>query len=182
MEAAFRIIKGNSVNMDLTEITFEYEPAKKVYSFLSFAWSIFADIDIGSEAIRCCGPTRFTVWGVWRCLFRRDYFGSLRYIGERANSARGLQKRNKRNSNQEEVNLINKSSSGGMSFKNAIESQRDDLEEKLSPEPIDIREPGKIVNQNFRFFVAMNTPFASTDIHLAPLSDVDDGFNDLVML
>ena len=28
----------------------------------------------------------------------------------------------------------------------------------------------------------MNAPFAATDVHLAPLSDVDDGFNDLVML
>ena len=115
-------------------------------------------------------------------MFRRDYFGSLRYIGERANSAGVLQKRNTRNSNGAEINLINSKTNGGISIKNAIESQRDDLEERLSPEPIEIREPGKIVNQNFAFFVAMNTPFASTDIHLAPLSDVDDGFNDLVML
>jgi len=28
----------------------------------------------------------------------------------------------------------------------------------------------------------MNAPFAATDVHLAPLSDVSDGFNDLVML
>lgn len=28
----------------------------------------------------------------------------------------------------------------------------------------------------------MNTPFAASDVHLAPLSDVDDGFNDLIML
>ena len=79
-EAAFRIIKARTVNVDLTEISLEYE-RKKVYSFLSFAWAIFADIDINSEAVRCCGPTRFTVWGVWRTLFIRNYFGSLRYYG-----------------------------------------------------------------------------------------------------
>ena len=28
----------------------------------------------------------------------------------------------------------------------------------------------------------MNAPFAATDVHLAPLSDVDDGFNDLIIL
>ena len=93
MEAAFRIIKGEEVKIDLTELTFEYEPAKKVYSFLSFTWSIIADIDLNSEAIRCCGPTRFTVWGVWRTLFMREYFGSLRYIGESANALRVLEKR-----------------------------------------------------------------------------------------
>ena len=40
----------------------------------------------------------------------------------------------------------------------------------------------KMINQNFQFFVAMNAPFAATDVHLAPLSDVDDGTNDLIML
>ena len=81
------------MHVDLTELTFEYEPTKKVYSFLSVAWSIVADIDINSEAIRCCGSSRFTVWGVWRTLFIRDYYGSIRYIGEHANAPRVLAKR-----------------------------------------------------------------------------------------
>jgi hypothetical protein len=92
-EATFRIIKGNSVEVDLTEFKLEYEPRKKIYSFLSFAWAIFADIDINSEALRCCGPTRFTLWGVWRTLFMRDYFGSIRYNGESNNSRKALSKR-----------------------------------------------------------------------------------------
>ena len=78
--------------MDLTEYTLEYEPQKKVYSFLSLAWAIIADIDINSEAVRCCGPTRFTIWGVWRTIFMRQYFGSLRYIGDCNNSRRVIQK------------------------------------------------------------------------------------------
>ena len=95
-EAAFRILKGRSVDVDLTEITLEYEPSKKIFSFLSFAWAIFADIDINSEAIRCCGPTRFTVWGVWRTLFMRQYFGSLRFIGHNASRRSVIKKVNKR--------------------------------------------------------------------------------------
>lgn len=71
--------------MDLTELDCEYEQ-KKVYSFLSVAWSIIADVDINSEAIRCCGSTRFTVWGVWRCLFKRHYPGSLKYRGKKINN------------------------------------------------------------------------------------------------
>ena len=39
-----------------------------------------------------------------------------------------------------------------------------------------------MINQNFRFFVAMNAPFAASDVHLAPLCDVDDGCNDIVIL
>ena len=91
-EAAFRVIKGRRVDVDLTEFTLEYEPQKKIFSFLSFAWSVFADIDIGSEAIRCCGPTRFTVWGAYRTFFIRDHFGSLRYIGQNVTPAMVLEK------------------------------------------------------------------------------------------
>ena len=28
----------------------------------------------------------------------------------------------------------------------------------------------------------MNTPFAASDVHIAPLSEVDDGVNDLILL
>ena len=102
-EAAYRLIKGNSVDCDLTELVFEQEPAKKVYSFLSFAWSIFADIDINSEACRCCGPCRFTCWGIWRVLFMKQYWGSIRYIGEDTMNRRIISKRNMSDS------LLNKS-------------------------------------------------------------------------
>ena len=80
-EAAYRILKGQTIKVDLTEISLEYQQAK-VYSILSVSWAIFADIDINSEVFRCCGPARFTVWGVWRTLFMRQYFGSLRYFGQ----------------------------------------------------------------------------------------------------
>ena len=85
LEAAFKITKGVRHTMDLTELTMEYEK-EKIYSFLSTAWSIIADIDINSEACRCCGSARFTIWGVWRALFKRHYWGTCRYRGSRINN------------------------------------------------------------------------------------------------
>lgn len=38
-----------------------------VYSFLSFAWSTIADIDLNSEPLRWIGPFRFELWGAYRC-------------------------------------------------------------------------------------------------------------------
>ena len=90
--AAFRVLKQRAVEVDLTEFTMEYQPHEKVYSFLSFAWSIFADIDIGSEVIRCCGPARFHIWGALRVFFTRDYFASLRYVGSNDPTEYVLQK------------------------------------------------------------------------------------------
>ena len=66
--------------MDLTEIEAEYE-TQKIYSFLSTAWAVIADCDINSEVIRCIGPSRFTIWGVYRVLCKRNYVGSFFYSG-----------------------------------------------------------------------------------------------------
>ena len=66
--------------MDCTEITGEYEP-HKIYSFLSTAWAYVADCDINSEAIRCIGSPRFTLWGIYRILFLRKYMGVFGYNG-----------------------------------------------------------------------------------------------------
>ena len=80
LDAVFKIAKGQKVHIDLTELDCEYEK-KKIYSFLSVAWAIIADVDINSEAIRSIGPPRFTVWGAWRTIFKKHYLGSLKYHG-----------------------------------------------------------------------------------------------------
>lgn len=58
--------------MDLTEIHFlENEEQKPIYSFLSITWAIVADADINSEVVRWIGPARFTLWGVYRIIFKK---------------------------------------------------------------------------------------------------------------
>ena len=86
--AAFLIAKGNRTKMDLTELTMEYQPDTKLYMFLSLAWAIIADCDINSEVIRCVGPPRFTLWGIYRLLNLRNYFGSLQFKGQTLKSNR----------------------------------------------------------------------------------------------
>ena len=39
-----------------------------------------------------------------------------------------------------------------------------------------------MINEDFRFFYAMNAPFGTSDYHVAPLSELDDGYNDIVIL
>jgi sphingosine kinase len=79
-EAAFLVAKGRKMLMDCTEIEGEYEP-HKIFSFLSVAWAYVADCDINSEAIRCIGSPRFTMWGIYRILFLRKYMGCFSYNG-----------------------------------------------------------------------------------------------------
>jgi len=80
------ICKGRKTKIDLTELDLEYnqnlpENEKKVYMVLSLTWAIIADVDINSEAIRCVGSPRFTLWAIYRALFERSYGGSLKFHG-----------------------------------------------------------------------------------------------------
>jgi sphingosine kinase len=79
--AAFIVAKGRTTRMDLTEIDAEYQK-EKIYSFLAIFWGILADCDLNSEVLRCLGSMRFTMWGVYRVICKREYAGSLFYTGQ----------------------------------------------------------------------------------------------------
>lgn len=58
-----------------------YESRSSTYlSFLTFSWSIIADIDIESEAIRFMGFLRMDIWAVWRVLNLRTYKAKFSYL------------------------------------------------------------------------------------------------------
>lgn len=81
MASAFLIARGASRDIDIAAI--ETSTSSVLYSFLCLEWALFADIDIESEWLRCCGAARFTFWGVWRimCCLRR-YHGTFSYLPE----------------------------------------------------------------------------------------------------
>lgn len=60
-----------------------------IYSFLSVCWAVIADCDLNSEVLRCLGPVRFTIWGVWRCLALIRYQGSLACTGTQIRNRNG---------------------------------------------------------------------------------------------
>jgi len=79
--AAYLIAWGRKNKIDLTEIEQEINPNEKIYSFLSFFWGVLADCDINSECIRWMGSPRYTLWGVYRVIFRKIYEGTILYNG-----------------------------------------------------------------------------------------------------
>jgi sphingosine kinase len=71
------VAKGNSSWLDLAE----YQTTSQSYtSFLTFCWSIIAEIDIESEIIRFMGFIRMDLWGAWRTLFLRKYRAKFSYL------------------------------------------------------------------------------------------------------
>lgn len=77
IDYAFMVAKGRTFTTDLSL----YETKCSSYlSFLTFTWSIIADIDIESEAIRFLGFLRMDVWAVWRVLNLRTYRAKFSYL------------------------------------------------------------------------------------------------------
>lgn len=70
------LCKGRQQPLDLLRVT---QPGGHVsYGFLSLAWALASDIDLGSEHLRWMGEARFDVYAVWRILTQRRYPGTLR--------------------------------------------------------------------------------------------------------
>jgi sphingosine kinase len=67
--AAFRIVKGTSMKIDLTELELEYEKERK-FMVLSFTWAIICACDLQSEFMRFLGEIRYTLMGIIRVVAR----------------------------------------------------------------------------------------------------------------
>lgn len=84
LDYAFLVAKGSTVKMDLSE----YQTKSASYlSFLSFSWSMIADIDIESEMIRFVGFLRMDLWGAWCVLKLRKYRARFSYLPPSADGA-----------------------------------------------------------------------------------------------
>lgn len=75
-DAAFLLGKGllQPLNLALCESQIQSRVA-----FLSSSWGMISDIDFESEALRCLGGIRFTLWAVWALLRRRKYKAVFSY-------------------------------------------------------------------------------------------------------
>ena len=160
LASAFLIARGASRDIDIAAI----ETTKStLYSFLCLEWALFADIDIESEWLRCCGSARFTFWGVWRimCCLRR-YHGTFSYLPLR-------------------------SEDGGSKVKDvSIDMEEDSKSEEdtftlidrkvLPPLTSPVPSSWSTIDGEFTQFWAANTKLQSGDpLEMAPQADFDDG-------
>ncbi|KAJ8600026.1 hypothetical protein CTAYLR_001885 [Chrysophaeum taylorii] len=80
VDAAYYVAKGTTRPLDLLRV--ELADGSVVPSFLSIEWAIIADIDLGSDSLRCLGDARFTLAAIYRLLCLRKYCGTLSYLPE----------------------------------------------------------------------------------------------------
>lgn len=78
VNAAYYVAKGVTTELDVAR--YELADGKISPSFLSFEWAMLADIDLGSEALRCIGSARFQLAALYRICCLRPYRGRLAYL------------------------------------------------------------------------------------------------------
>mmetsp|Transcript_11202 Transcript_11202/g.15633 ORF Transcript_11202/g.15633 Transcript_11202/m.15633 type:complete len:526 (-) Transcript_11202:201-1778(-) len=94
--SAFLIAKGNTREVDM--VSWRQPGVKPLYGTLSLSWGLISDIDLNSEACRCCGSGRFVAYATYRSCCPRSYYAKLRYVptslhhGEVPSRSSGIQK------------------------------------------------------------------------------------------
>lgn len=75
---AVLLCRGTPSPLDLVSVT--TASGTRVFSFLSVAWGLVADVDIESERLRRLGPARFALGTAARLLALHTYRGRLSYL------------------------------------------------------------------------------------------------------
>ncbi|KAF1539036.1 Sphingosine kinase 1, partial [Eudyptes schlegeli] len=75
---AVLLCRGTPSPLDLVSVT--TASGARVFSFLSVAWGLVADVDIESERLRRLGPARFALGTAARLLALHTYRGRLSYL------------------------------------------------------------------------------------------------------
>jgi len=77
LTCAFLICKNRSKSIDIAELTGEKQG--KIYSFMSMAWGLVADVDLHSEVIRFVGNARIWIYAIYKILKGAVYQGKIEY-------------------------------------------------------------------------------------------------------
>ena len=136
LNAAFLIAKGKQQSLDLIEVM---QNNKRYYSFLSLAWGLISDVDIGSEKFKFLGSLRFDLYALFLICFLRAYKGKFSFIPHP----------NCNNLDRKEV------------FKQG---------------------ECHVIEDDFIFLWAMNTPWAAHDMNVTPHAQLNDGAIDVLVM
>ncbi|CCH45080.1 Sphingoid long chain base kinase [Wickerhamomyces ciferrii] len=164
--AALSLLKSSTVNLDLMACT---QGDKTYVSFLSQTVGVIADSDIGTEALRWLGPSRFELGVAYKVLSRSRYPCdiSVKYAAKSKNELR---------QHFDEHSTI-------VSTKD-IQITEDTYNLKYDPNgpiPDDWEEIDKDLSENLGIFYTGKMPYIAKDVQFFPAALPNDGTFDLVI-
>lgn len=83
-EAIDSALYGENTKLDIFRMRLCNDKFEKSirYGFLSLTWGMFANIDLKTEWLRCCGSFRNKLGALWELIMKSNYYGTLIYQSE----------------------------------------------------------------------------------------------------
>jgi sphingosine kinase len=178
-DAAMAIARGFYKPLDIMSV---FQNGQRRYSFLSLTWGLIADVDIGSEFMRCLGDTRFPIQTIRLLLFPRYYSGKFSFIEEKGNPVKEVK------SCFDEIDFPSNTPSylDGPDCPYLMANFEKELKKFSKSEDIKgdpkYTKPVKSLSSKFHLFLASNTPAISTDVQPTPRANMNDGTYDVILI
>ncbi|GJN90667.1 hypothetical protein Rhopal_003679-T1 [Rhodotorula paludigena] len=190
--AALVALKGHPMPLDLSSLT-QPGSSTRLFTFLTQAFGLMADLDLGTEHLRWMGDLRFTLGYIQGALARRTYpltlavhlvSGSKQRIAARHNAALGRARgaSGELLPDDDDVPPL-----GLPRFADALPGPvKRRFEAIPSQEELDQLEEGwyefDLTRDGVFFFYGGKVPFVAKDVMLFPAADPNDGLLDLVLV
>lgn len=169
--AAFQMLKAQKAKLDLMAVTQgvgESETTK--LSFLSQAYGVIADSDIGTEHLRWMGPIRFELGVTHKVLTKAKYPCDL-YVSYAAKDSEDMQRHVSKHLLNDSAEHLEINEENFKLKYPLLDSPAPELWEKLPP----------AVTDKLNIFYVGNMPYVSNDAQFFPAALPDDGHMDLII-
>lgn len=169
--AAFQMLKAQKAKLDLMAVTQgigESETTK--LSFLSQAYGVIADSDIGTEHLRWMGPIRFELGVTHKVLTKAKYPCDL-YVSYAAKDSEEMQRHVSKHLLNDSTEHLDINEENFKLKYPLLDSPAPELWEKLPPS----------VTDKLNIFYVGNMPYVSNDAQFFPAALPDDGHMDLII-
>ncbi|BGP16323.1 hypothetical protein JCM10213_009174 [Rhodosporidiobolus nylandii] len=198
--AALVALKGKPTPLDLCSLTQPSAPEKRIFSFISQAFGLMADLDLGTEHLRWMGDARFTYGYIRGALSRARYPCSLSVLLPSPSSS--LQPTKAAIAAAHNASLLSPPAPPGFADDDALPLlEQPSVREKLPdgprwttlPSQEELGRLGEVsegeewvhldLEESGVFFVyGGKVPFVAKDIQLFPCANPNDGLLDLVIV
>jgi len=177
VSASFIIAKGKTRKLDMFACSQDGHPTR--FGFLSLSWAIISEIDIKSEQCRWCGPARFTFAGLLAICCRPQYGAQLSFL-----PGPNVKLQQKPEKARRALPALPGCTLSAECNSCSTENEKEKLQAFIDQSGAEEKEEGnwESVEDRFTMLWAMNTPWAASDMFVAPRCHLSDGLMDLTFI
>eukprot|EP00298_Acanthocystis_sp_HF-20_P010337 c18803_g1_i1.p1 GENE.c18803_g1_i1~~c18803_g1_i1.p1 ORF type:complete len:372 (+),score=135.82 c18803_g1_i1:334-1449(+) len=154
--AIYAILRGENLKLDITKFERNDKDSNSanIYSLLSFSWGLFADLDVGTDAYRWMGDTRFVYGTLKEIMAQKTVLAKVHILPVIENQKIDILKSDI-DIRSSDTSVFEKDSEGKLVF--------------------DENKGWKVIEGDFLLLVICNVRYLSADCLMAPSVRLDDG-------